>query len=413
MSQTWGLLPGQVIQLIRQREWDNLASLKARLLGEKPFPIRLGLKAPNGHSALLNIEHFQRFIAEWKSFSYQEMLQWEAKNFRNFSEQIIPTFLVVNSVKQLIQLIGTDAYEHSRLWERNMAPLLDLDIQGEFKQSLYPSLIKWIDVIEKFSENESKLLAKLLLQLKQGLGSGCYLRALPLNGVDTKFLENHQALIEDLVDRLHCGAVTNVGGLLNWLDCRLHSKDWLTIRPLCEDSRKALGNIPILKISGDVLKNYELPAKNILVVENLQSGLALPYLNDTIAVIGGGKNVAWMEAEWLRNKRVGYWGDIDTWGLSILSDARNKCSIVESLMMDRDTLKAHEDRMVIESEPILKIPQLLHENELMLFNDLILGKFKSTRLEQERISSDYIREKIQNWLSRPLLRNPGEGFNNS
>ena len=263
-------------------------------------------------------------------------------------------------------------------------------------------MIKSIEVIEKFSENESKLLAKLLLQLKQGLGSGCYLRALPLNGVDTKFLENHQVLIEDLVDRLHYGAVTNVGGLLNWLDCHLHSKDWLTIRSLCEDSRKALGNIPILKISGDVLKSYELPVKNILVVENLQSGLALPYMNDTVAVIGGGKNVAWMEAEWLRNKQVGYWGDIDTWGLSILSDARNKCSIVESLMMDRDTLKAHEDRMVIESEPILKIPQLLRENELMLFNDLILGKFKSTRLEQERISSDYIREKIQNCLSRPL-----------
>ena len=327
------------------------------------------------------------------------MLQWEAKNFRNFSEQIIPTFLVVNSVEQLIQLIGTD---EGVAMEKTWLPYWISTIRGEFKQSLYPALIRWIEVIEKFSEKECKLLVKLRLQLKQGLGNGCYLRALPLNGVDTKFLENHQALIEDLVDTLHCGAVSESGGLLNWLDCHINPKDWLTIRPLCEDSKNALGNMPILKIPSNVLKGYELPAKNILVVENLQSGLALPQMNNTIAVIGCGKNVAWMDAEWLHNKRVGYWGDIDTWGLFILSDARGKFAFLEPLMMDIDTLRAHEERMVTEPEPVLAIPQLLREDEVILFNDLISRRFKLNRLEQERISSDYVRQKLQNWLSAPL-----------
>ena len=396
----WGLLPDKVIQLIRRREWDNTASLKARLLGEKAFPIRIGLKPPNGHSALSDVAYFLRFIAEWKAFSHQEMIQWKSKIFRNFSEQIVPTFLTVNSIKQLIQLLGSDAQERGKLWERNMALLLNIEDEGQFKQRLYPTLVRWIEVIEKLSEKESKLLAKLLLQLKQGLGSGCYLRALPLNGIDTKFLENHQALIEDLIDTLHCGAVAEAGGLLNWLDCHINPKDWLTIRPLCEDSRKALGNLPIFKIPSNVLKTYELPAKNILVVENLQSGLALPYMNDTIAVIGCGKNVAWMNAEWLHQKHVGYWGDIDTWGLSILSDARRQFAFVEPLMMDIDTLKIHEESMIIELEPVSTIPQFLRGDEIILFNDLASRRFKSNRLEQERILSDYSRQKLQNWLSR-------------
>lgn len=396
----WGLLPDQVIQLIKRREWDNVAALKARLLGEKAFPICVGLKAPNGRAALSAMEHFLNFIAAWKGFPYQEMVQWENKNLRHLSHQMVPAFLVVHSIQQLVQLLGSDAYERSKLWGRNMAPLLDLQAAKPFDQNWYPALIKWIDVIEKLSEEESQKLAKLLPQLKQGLGEGCYLRALPLNNVDTKFLESHQILIEALVDALHNGAVSAVGGLLNWLNCHINPKDWLTIRPLCEDSKKALGNLPILKMPSDILKEYALPAKNILVVENLQSGLALPPMNNTIAVIGGGKNVAWMDAEWLCSKHVGYWGDIDSWGFVILSDARSKCAWIEPLMMDRDTLKMHEERMVIEPDPVSKVPRSLSEEEIMLFNDLISRKFKSNRLEQERISSDYIRQNLRHWLSR-------------
>ncbi|MEQ2018814.1 DUF2220 domain-containing protein [Photorhabdus bodei] len=115
--------------------------------------------------------------------------------------------------------------------------------------------------------------------------------------------------------------------------------------------------------------------------------------------MGGGKNIAWMNAAWLKGKRVGYWGDIDTWGLSILSDARDKFMDIEPLMMDVETVKAHEDRMVPEPNPVESNPTLLNEDEAKLFNYLISGRFQSSRLEQERLSSDYIRNKLMNWLS--------------
>ncbi|WP_446940887.1 Wadjet anti-phage system protein JetD domain-containing protein [Pseudomonas aeruginosa] len=42
--------------------------------------------------------------------------------------------------------------------------------------------------------------------------------------------------------------------------------------------------------------------------ENLQAGYGLPELPGTIAVFGGGANTAWLQAEWLKDRRIGYWG---------------------------------------------------------------------------------------------------------
>jgi len=398
MKPNWGFLPDHALQLIKRREWDNLASLKARLLGNKEFPIRLGLKPPTGKRAVSNMGHYLQFVEAWKKFPYQDMVQWESKIFRKLSEQRIPTFLIINSIRQLIQLIGGRAARRSQLWERNMRPILTFDGSDKFRNILYPILVNRLETVEKLSKEDSELLSLLLPQLRQTIGNGCYLRAIPVTGVDTKFIETHQRLIEDLLDAIHDSAVSIAGGLLNWLDCKSNPKGWLVVRPLCESTQESLGGLPILQLPGDVLIEHELPGKNILVVENIQSGLALPYLKNTTAVIGGGKNVAWMETQWLRHKNVGYWGDIDTWGLSFLSDARSKVANLTALMMDRETLRSHESRMDIESKPIALPPDFLSEDEISIFNDLNAGEFKSNRLEQERISSDYIRQQLEYWL---------------
>ena len=58
---TWGILPEKAKDIIRQREWDKPATLKARLAGTKEFPICLGLKPPSGSAALADMAHFQQF----------------------------------------------------------------------------------------------------------------------------------------------------------------------------------------------------------------------------------------------------------------------------------------------------------------------------------------------------------------
>ncbi len=176
------------------------------------------------------------------------------------------------------------------------------------------------------------------------------MRALPLQDVDTKFIEEHAAPLIDLLDCLHASAVTHAGGLLAWLGCRANPGGWLQVRPLCSQSRERMAGLPLLQLDTQTLREYPLPAARILIVENKQSGYALPALDDTIAVFGGGRNTAWMEAKWLNTKQIGYWGDIDSWGLAILSEARQRKPQLQALMMDEATVRQHQTRMIDESE---------------------------------------------------------------
>jgi len=81
-----------------------------------------------------------------------------------------------------------------------------------------------------------------------------------------------------------------------------------------------------------------------------------------------------------------------------LSDARTSLASVEPLMMDVATLNAHEERMVQEPEPLRTLPAQLTGQEQQLFLDLAAGRFLSTRLEQERISSDFVSAALETWL---------------
>ena len=137
------------------------------------------------------------------------------------------------------------------------------------------------------------------------------------------------------------------------------------------------------------------------MVENEESGYSLPELPNTIAIIGGGKNVAWMNSQWLASKSVGYWGDIDTWGLSILSDVRRYLPGVVALMMDKETVTQFPERMSAESKPwpYALLPENLTPEEILLFNGLKSGDFENTRLEQERLSQDFIEKQLRLWCS--------------
>jgi len=392
-------MPEQAVALARKRYWENRQILKALMIGERSFPLHFPLKPPSARQAMENLGHYRVWIECWKRFAMPDLLNWKTVVFRQLGQQQLPSRITIGSFQQLTKFCGSAAISQSARWQANMLPLL----QRYRHEQVYPILIRHIETVEDLGNSDAELLANVLPQLRRGLGAGGYLRALPLKGVDTKFVETYAGLIEALLDAVHEGEVSACGGLYPWLDClpgpRGLAQGVPVVRPLSPGTRDAYQGLPLFQLSADLLRQHELPATNILVVENLQSGLALPDLGDTIAVIGGGRNVSWMDASWLATRRVGYWGDIDTWGLSILSDARSSQTTLEPLMMDLATLKAHEERMVQEPEPLSTLPTQLTSQEQQLFLDLAAGRFLSTRLEQERVSSDFVSSALETWLN--------------
>ncbi len=415
----WGLLPEDIIDSLNHKQWKNTRNLKRLLKDESLFPFQVSLRPPRGNTVLENIAHFQKFVSSWKAFSADNghhtcAVSWESRTFRSLSEQKIPTKLIVPDIGALARLLGENEAQNLNKWQSKIAYVLEAlsplvshhdknpedekTAQYNQERQLFLTLIDHLETLNKFDYIDLDLLVKLIPQLKKGMGKGCYLRALPVTFVDTKFIENNLRIIESITATL-IDENLRESDLMKWLHYKKKPKDWLLIKPLCAQVSAALGGLSLLRLSSDTLLEFELPASNILIIENEQSCLALNSISDTIAISGGGKNIAWMRAGWLAAKRVAYWGDIDSEGLNILSNVRSKLSSVTPLMMDATTIEAYQERMVAEPNSVLNEPIALTEEELVLFKGLRSGKYANTRLEQERLPIDYVNKIIESWIA--------------
>lgn len=390
----WGLLPNTVLGILHKKEWENRRNLKQRLLNQRPFPIEISLKVPTDQQARDNLGHFHAFFKAWTDFAYPELVEWQERQYRQLSEQRVPVKLRIFSLQQLTELLGTE--QQLENWLDKISSFLKQSfVHDRHQHRLFQTLIHHLEQIERYSQQEWQWLIQLIEQLKPNIGAGLYLRALPLSAVNTKFLEQNLLLTEVICNVLYDDEIVLAGGLLAWLDCLDSPKGWLTIKPVCPNVQEKLGGLPVFQLSTEVLDQFELPAERIIVVENIQSGLACPNLENSIVVCGGGKNISWMNAKWLQHKQVFYWGDIDSEGLNILSMVRQKIPHVIALMMDEATVLQFQNHMVDEPDSIFSEPQYLTADELKLFHDLRAQTFKNRRLEQERISVDWVHRYLE------------------
>jgi len=129
------------------------------------------------------------------------------------------------------------------------------------------------------------------------------------------------------------------------------------------------------------------------MVENLQTGLALPEMSGTVAVMGMGYAVESLGAlHWLATADCAYWGDIDTHGFAILSRVRSHLPQTRSLLMDEATLTRHRDQWVEEPKQhgATELPQL-RAAEQTVYRALRMQHWgRNVRLEQERIGWDIV-----------------------
>jgi hypothetical protein len=151
---------------------------------------------------------------------------------------------------------------------------------------------------------------------------------------------------------------------------------------------------PLADVSG-----LNLRPRVVLIVENLQTFLALPRLEGTVAIDCHG-DIAPMLAGigWIARAHRLYWGDLDSHGLRILSKTRAAGLDVESCLMDTDTLRAFRDLWVPEPVPFRGMPKHLTEAELATLT--LLRDEGNVRLERERIAWEFALHRLAAVLSQ-------------
>jgi len=136
------------------------------------------------------------------------------------------------------------------------------------------------------------------------------------------------------------------------------------------------------------LAQLHIAPLHVLIVENLQTGLALQDLPGTIAFMGLGYSVDLLaQIPWLRDADRIYWGDIDTHGYAIVDRARACLGPVRTVLMDEPTSLSH--RTLWTTEPARhgtnELPHLLPAEQAVYRALRQHAWGQAVRLEQERI----------------------------
>lgn len=268
------------------------------------------------------------------------------------------------------------------------------------------------DLLADLSAEDFQRLVSVVDFLYQRGGVGLRPRQLPISGVHSKWLSSHRGVVTAWLGALHGRGTprgfTEVTGIVP-------EPDRLRMRILDPALAKVVGGLSDLEAPFEQIARLPLEPRTVLVVENLESGLACEPLPGLVVLMGKGYAVDRLaDIPWLTRVPVLYWGDIDTHGFAILNRVRGLLPCVESVLMDRDTLLRHQDLWVTELQQHGGGPlDRLEEPERSLYEALLAGEFgPRLRLEQERLPWDHawstIRQSLRSAACASTRFNRGE-----
>ncbi len=219
-----------------------------------------------------------------------------------------------------------------------------------------------------------------------------YVRQLPLP-VHTKFLEEHSGLLlsllatikPDLLRPEHTNWRKKLGLLV--------PESMIRVRAL-DDALRLAGQYEDFGLPLSVFARHVQPAERIFICENLLNFLTLPNLPNAVAIwSGGGFNIECLaEVDWLRDRQIVYWGDLDAHGFQILNQCKGYFPRTRALLMDQATFDRHYHLKGAGKETdVMQLPHLT-DDEWVLFEVLKRNKW---RIEQERLDQEWVAGRLK------------------
>lgn len=306
------------------------------------------------------------WVRGWHRYAGSGQVEWQPRRWPSFGTQQVPFRIGFAGADEIATAAGQLRRWRTLLSRRHrlvalapQSPLLPEAVAG--------GVNRW----EPFSETDFDRLVVTVGWLLAHPDSGMFIRQLPIEGVDTKWLGGNRGLVERLVGAVRGDTELGVRTLPALVEIALLDPELLPGMPrLFAASIADLAGLPIA------------PA-TVLVLENKEGVYALPAAPEMVAVHGRGYGVIELASlPWLSGTDVVYWGDLDSHGLTILDRFRSRLAGVRSVMMDTDTLTRWEHLAV--PEPTLatgETPHLEAAEQAALTAVLDRG----IRLEQERI----------------------------
>ncbi|MCL5740008.1 MAG: DUF2220 family protein [Betaproteobacteria bacterium] len=378
------------------QHWNSADWRERQLLGAAAaWPLTLAIGQPDTAVFLNDAAALRCHLQQWRAVEQHGLgsVQWQERRYRGSSDAIaVPTHWQLAKPSQCIAAISHFKVPGHAQVKSDYARLSTLIAGVErpgFQRLLVRRLVQWRE-----TPTEAVIAAAhTALQLEPGCAQGKPLRALAVQGNDTKFFERHASLLTALLDERFDGEASRQG-LVGFLGALPEDDHWLLIAPLSPD----LLPFAQMRVRASELLTTPLPDSRILLVENERCLHQLPQpVAHTIAVLGAGLNLGWLAAPWLQGRRVAYWGDLDTWGLHMLATARHHLPHLQALLMDAATFSAHQHLAVAEPvhAPDSACGMLAPDEATLCIH---LRTQQKGRLEQEFVPTNAVHRAVRAWV---------------
>lgn len=378
------------------QHWNSADWRERQLLGATAaWPLTLAIGQPDTAVFLNDAAALRCHLQQWRAVEQHGLgsVQWQERRYRGSSDAIaVPTHWQLAKPSQCIAAISHFKVPGHAQVKSDYARLSTLIAGVErpgFQRLLVRRLVQWRE-----TPTEAVIAAAhIALQLEPGCAQGKPLRALAVQGNDTKFFERHASLLTALLDERFDGEASRQG-LVGFLGALPEDDHWLLIAPLSPD----LLPFAQMRVRASELLTTPLPDSRILLVENERCLHQLPQpAAHTIAVLGAGLNLGWLAAPWLQGRRVAYWGDLDTWGLHMLATARHHLPHLQALLMDAATFSAHQHLAVAEPvhAPDSACGMLAPDEATLCVH---LRTQQKGRLEQEFVPTNAVHRAVRAWV---------------
>ncbi len=374
------------------RLWERGELLRDQFAEEARFPLRLSVKGPTSAEITDRFEAVRTWAATLAT-SVPLRVEWQEVRHRVHGLQRLPACVWIDSADDALGWLGKrrDRDEFANLiactrtqcpavlpWLEKR-PLQTLALSGEWARLL--AVVNWVVAHPR---------------------PGVYLRQVDVPGVHSKFIETHRAALSELLDLAlpaDCVDASRTG--VAQFAARYGFRDKplrIRLRVLDPAIRVFAGLAgPDVTLDADSFSRLAVDVARVIITENETNFLALPEMPGTLAIFGAGYGWdALSRADWLAQCSIHYWGDIDTHGFAILDQLRGHFGHVQSLLMDRATLDAHEAFWGWEEKPQRADLARLTKEELDLYDALRDTRIREgLRLEQEYLGFDWVRERLE------------------
>lgn len=364
----------------KHREWLD-ASVNPEQPEGSAWPLEVTLGIPTENQVLKQVEDVRAWVADWQSWHGVGSLTWSDRRWRKLGTQRVPEKLALSSPAEVAQWIG-----EAERWDRAQQRYRDLS--GRWPQ-LANKLPRYFAILADYSEVDYRRLIDMVAWLEEHPSSNFYPRQLPVNGLDSKWLEKRKGLLADLVDSVRGGSSSDGDFFIR---CGLKAPPQLIrLRILDDNLRQRVGGLSDISAPWEQLADLDLPVSNVFIVENLQTGLAFEDMPGSIVIMQLGYGVDVLgRLPWVAEAHCVYWGDLDTHGFAILNRTRSYLPELKSVLMDEETLRSHQDLWVEEKDPhSAETLPLLTDLEQVVYQAIKHNTWgQNVRLEQERIAWD-------------------------